>query len=80
MPCGPRRTSIRATSSRSPIATPERERPHGEQRERGVFVSQTLAAELGWKLGDRVVFELLDDSISGPRGQNVRLAPARKAR
>jgi len=25
--------------------------------ERGVFVSQTLAAELGWKLGDRVVFE-----------------------
>jgi hypothetical protein len=26
------------------------------------------------------VFELLDDSISGPRGQNVRLAHARKAR
>jgi cold shock CspA family protein len=31
-------------------------------------------------VGDRVVFELLDDSISGPRGQNVRLAHARKAR
>jgi putative ABC transport system permease protein len=25
--------------------------------ERGLFVSQTLAAELGWKLGDRLVFE-----------------------
>jgi len=31
------------------------------------------------KIGERVVFELLDDPISGPRAQNVRLAP-RKAR
>ena len=35
-----------------------------------------------WDLnvGDPVVFELLDDSISGPRAQNVRVAPIRKAR
>lgn len=35
-----------------------------------------------WDLnvGDTVVFELLDDSISGPRAQNVRLAPSRKVR
>jgi len=36
-----------------------------------------------WDLnvGDRVVFELLDDAISGPRAQNVRVAtPTRKAR
>ena len=32
------------------------------------------------QVGDRVTFELLDDSISGPRAQNVRVAPARKAR
>jgi cold shock CspA family protein len=32
------------------------------------------------KVGERVVFELLDDPISGPRAQNVRLAPPRKAR
>lgn len=31
--------------------------------ERGVFVSQTLAAELGWKLGDRVVFESRNQPI-----------------
>jgi cold shock CspA family protein len=31
------------------------------------------------KIGERVVFELLDDPISGPRAQNVRLAP-RKTR
>lgn len=35
-----------------------------------------------WDLnvGDQVVFELLNDSISGPRAQNVRLASTRKAR
>jgi len=32
------------------------------------------------KIGGHVVFELLDDPISGPRAQNVRLAPPRKAR
>jgi cold shock CspA family protein len=32
------------------------------------------------KVGDRVEFELLDDKISGPRAQHVRLAPARKTR
>jgi cold shock CspA family protein len=30
------------------------------------------------KVGVPVVFELLDDPISGPRAQNVRLAPGRK--
>jgi len=30
--------------------------------------------------GDRVVFELLDDAISGPRGQRVRLARSQKRR
>jgi cold shock CspA family protein len=35
-----------------------------------------------WDLneGDRVIFELLDDAISGPRGQRVRLARAQKRR
>jgi cold shock CspA family protein len=36
-----------------------------------------------WDLnvGDKVVFELLNDSISGPRAQNVKLStPAKKAR
>ncbi|MDR1988786.1 MAG: cold shock domain-containing protein [Acidobacteriaceae bacterium] len=35
-----------------------------------------------WDLnvGDMVVFDLLNDTISGPRAQNVKLAPARKAR
>jgi cold shock CspA family protein len=35
-----------------------------------------------WDLnvGDQVAFELLNDTISGPRAQNVRLAPLRKAR
>jgi cold shock CspA family protein len=32
------------------------------------------------QVGERVTFELLDDSISGPRAQNVRVSPARKAR
>ena len=32
------------------------------------------------KVGDRVVFELLDDTISGPRAQHVRVATAKKAR
>ena len=32
------------------------------------------------QVGERVVFELLDDSISGPRAQNVRVSPIRKAR
>jgi len=32
------------------------------------------------KVGDRVLFELLDDSISGPRAQKVRISPLRKAR
>ena len=31
------------------------------------------------QVGEEVVFELLDDSISGPRAQNVRLSP-RKSR
>ncbi|MGE3704368.1 MAG: cold-shock protein [Vicinamibacterales bacterium] len=31
-------------------------------------------------VGDRVVFELLADAIIGPRAQNVRVVPARKAR
>ena len=35
-----------------------------------------------WDLnvGDKVVFELLNDSISGPRAQNVRLTPAPKTK
>lgn len=35
-----------------------------------------------WDLnvGDMVVFDLLNDTISGPRAQNVKLAPAKKAR
>lgn len=32
------------------------------------------------KVGERVVFELLDDTISGPRAQNVRVSPARPAK
>jgi cold shock CspA family protein len=32
------------------------------------------------KVGERVIFELLDDTISGPRAQNVRVSPLRKAR
>ena len=32
------------------------------------------------QVGDRVVFELLNNTISGKRAQNVRVAPARKAR
>ena len=32
------------------------------------------------QVGDRVVFELLNDTISGKRAQNVRKAPTRKAR
>jgi hypothetical protein len=32
------------------------------------------------QVGERVTFELLDDSISGPRAQNVRVSSARKAR
>ena len=32
------------------------------------------------QVGERVTFELLDDSISGPRAQNVRIASTRKAR
>jgi cold shock CspA family protein len=32
------------------------------------------------QVGDRVVFELLNDTISGKRAQNVRVAPTRKAR
>jgi cold shock CspA family protein len=31
------------------------------------------------KVGDRVTFELLDDSISGPRAQHVRVSPPKKA-
>jgi cold shock CspA family protein len=35
-----------------------------------------------WDLnvGDMVMFDLLNDTISGPRAQNVKLASARKAR
>jgi cold shock CspA family protein len=32
------------------------------------------------QVGERVTFELLDDSISGPRAQNVRVSSARKGR
>lgn len=32
------------------------------------------------QVGDKVVFELLNDTISGKRAQNVRVAPARKSR
>ena len=32
------------------------------------------------KIGERVVFELLDDPISGPRAQNVRRVPPRAMR
>jgi len=42
--------------------------------------SDVKASFLDLAVGDRVVFELLDDAISGPRAQNVRLAPARKSR
>ena len=30
------------------------------------------------QVGDKVVFELLNDTISGKRAQNVRVAPAKK--
>jgi cold shock CspA family protein len=42
--------------------------------------SDVQGSFLDLQVGDRVVFELLADAISGPRAQNVRLAPARKSR
>lgn len=47
-----------------------------------VFFHKTEVNGKFWdlKVGDRVVFELLDDSISGPRAQNVRAARSPKAR
>ena len=41
-----------------------------------VFFHKSEVSGKFWDLnvGDRVVFELLDDSISGPRAQNVRAA------
>ena len=43
-----------------------------------VFFHKSEAAGSFWdlKIGDRVIFELLDDSISGPRAQRVRPARA----
>ena len=47
-----------------------------------VFFHKSEVRGTFWDLnvGDRVVFELLDDSISGPRAQNVRRARSGKAR
>jgi cold shock CspA family protein len=47
-----------------------------------VFFHKTEVQGKFWdlKVGDRVVFELLDDSISGPRAQHVQAARSRKAR
>ena len=47
-----------------------------------VFFHKSDVVGTFWDLkeGDRVVFELLDDAISGPRGQRVRLARSQKAR
>lgn len=42
--------------------------------------SDVKASFLDLAVGDKVVFELLDDTISGPRAQNVRLAQPRKSR
>ena len=42
--------------------------------------SDVQGSFLDLAVGDRVVFELLADAISGPRAQNVRIAPARKSR
>ena len=39
------------------ISAPPEQQQAFLANERGAFVSQTLATELGWKLGDRVVFE-----------------------
>lgn len=46
-----------------------------------VFFHKSEVEGRYWDLniGDRVVFELLDDPISGPRGQRVRAADRRLA-
>ncbi len=45
-----------------------------------VFFHKTDFQGKFWDLnvGDRVTFELLDDSISGPRAQNVRVSASKK--
>ena len=47
-----------------------------------VFFHKTDVQGTFWDLkrGDQVVFELLRDTISGPRAQKVRVAAARKSR
>jgi cold shock CspA family protein len=49
---------------------------------RDVFFHKSDVRGAFWELnvGDKVVFELLEDSISGPRAQNVTAARARKSR
>lgn len=42
--------------------------------------SDVQGSFLDLAVGDRVEFELLADSISGARAQNVRIAPPRKSR
>lgn len=42
--------------------------------------SDVQGSFLDLAVGDKVVFELLPDSISGPRAQKVRLAPAKKTK
>ena len=49
---------------------------------RDIFFHKSDVRGAFWELnpGDKVVFELLEDSISGPRAQNVKAAkPARKS-
>lgn len=47
-----------------------------------VFFHKSEVVGTFWDLkeGDRVAFELLDDAISGPRAQQVRLLRSRKGR
>ena len=47
-----------------------------------VFFHKATSKANTWilQVGDRVVFELLNNTISGKRAQNVRKAPTRKAR
>jgi cold shock CspA family protein len=49
---------------------------------RDVFFHKSDVRGAFWELnvGDKVVFELLEDSISGPRAQNVKAARPRKSR
>lgn len=52
------------------VVAPPEQRQAFLGNERGAFVSQQLAAELGWKLGDRVVF----DSRNSPGQWEVEIA------